>query len=451
MNDEVFTEDLDVASAQTRNDLAALLRIIHLRADRPSLRSLEARTRHDRTPLSKTVVSEMLRGTRFPRKAVMVSFLRTCGVREEMLEPWRRTWDRVAPSEQDRGSYELPDKPRQMASEVAQVGELAARDRTGEPEAPIAHAPVPRGTVAGPVTPQVRQSRNQTGQRAAGRGGPGPLVRRRELGGRLRTLRVNAGMTIEQVASRLLCSPSKVSRMETGFRSVTLRDIRDLCDLYQVTDISQRDYLMELGREGRRQGWWQTYDVPYGTYIGLEADATSICSHEVTVIPGLLQTADYARAMLQAASPVSDPHRIEQRVTIRLTRQRILSQQDPPHFHVIMDEAALRRIVGHPAVMKAQLHHIVERSSLPNVTIQVIPYDAGAYPALDSSFTILEFPSPMSGMVYLEGTFGFMFVERPQDFERYKNIFRNMQIIAADSRETIALIGKVSKELEKKL
>ena len=101
--------------------------------------------------------------------------------------------------------------------------------------------------------------------------------------------------------------------------------------------------------------------------------------------------------------------------------------------------------------MKAQLDHIVERSSLPNVTIQVIPYDAGAYPALDSSFTILEFPSPMPGMVYLEGTFGFMFVERPQDFERYKNIFRNMQIIAADSRETIALIGKVRKELEKKI
>lgn len=394
MNDEVFTEDLDVVSVQTRNDLAALLRIIHLRADRPSLRSLEARTRHDRNPLSKTVVSEMLRGARFPRKAVMVSFLRTCGVREEILESWRRAWDRVAASEQDRAFYQLPDKPGRVASGVAQGAEPAARGRTGQSEVPIAHAHVPQGTVAEPVGPEASQSRDQTGQGAVGRGGPGPLIRRRELGGRLRTLRVNAGMTIEQVASRLLCSPSKVSRMETGFRAVTLRDIRDLCNLYQVTDTSQRDYLMELGREGRRQGWWQTYDVPYGTYIGLEADATSICSHEITVIPGLLQTADYARALLEAVSPVSDPQRIEQRVTIRLTRQRILSQQDPPNFHVIIDEAALRRIVGHPAVMKAQLDHIVERSSLPNVTIQVIPYDAGAYPALDSSFTILEFPVP---------------------------------------------------------
>ena len=237
-----------------------------------------------------------------------------------------------------------------------------------------------------------------------------------------------------------------MSRMETGFRPVAARDVRDLCDLYQVDD-SQRQYLMKLSREGRRQGWWQSYDVPYATYIGLEADAIAIDMFPAAMMPGLLQNADYARAILKNSGTDQDHEAIEQGVAVRLTRQRLLIQDNPPQFRVIMDEAALRRIVGGPLVMKAQLNQIIEKSSLPNVNVRIIPCDVGAYPALDSSFTILELPMPMPGVVYVEGLFGNVSLERPQDVERYRRIFQDMQLIAATEEKSIALIAEVIRDL----
>jgi len=212
-------------------------------------------------------------------------------------------------------------------------------------------------------------------------------------------------------------------------------------------DDTQREYLMELSREGRRQGWWQSYDVPYATFIGLEADATAIDTYHATIVPGLLQTAYYAHALIKVGRLAPSPEIIEQRVTLRLTRQRLLTQDTPPQLHVIIDEAALRRIIGSPSVMKAQLDQIIEKSSLPNVAVQVIPYDTGAYPALDSSFTILELPGPMPRIIYVEGLFGSIYLEQRQEVERYQDIFQDMQLIAATGQKSIALITKASRDL----
>lgn len=453
MNDDLFTVDLDIASARTRSQLAALLRTIHLRADRPSLRTLEAMTRHENTPLTKTVVSEMLKGTRFPRKAVMISFLRACGVPEDKMAPWHRAWERAAaseqnltqvamnpPSAQDNKKPDSSPRPTTLRAPEQMDGHHIRRTQTEPSAGRISVLREARSQQ--PPDPAIQSSRGGTT--------PGPLICRRELGRLMRALRTNAEMTIDQVAAKLLISPSKVSRIETGFRSVPLRDVRDLCDLYQVIG-SERDYLLELAREGRRQGWWQSYDLPYAPYVGLEAGSTSINVYHATVVPGLLQTADYARAIAERATPLGGPDRIEKTVGARLRRQRLLTQAEPPRLHVIIDEAVLRRIVGHPAIMKAQLESIVEKTRLANVTVQVIPYEIGAYPALDSSFTILDLPSPTPGIVYVEGLFGFIYIQEQRDIERFRQVFFEVQEIAAGEQESIELIVAASKELNRML
>jgi transcriptional regulator with XRE-family HTH domain len=448
MNDDVFTGDLDLASVQTRAQLASLLRTVHVRADRPSLRVLEAKTRRDPAPLSKTAVSEMLKGARFPRKAVMVSFLRACGVSEEMIEPWRRGWERLAVAGQDQGYSQVADERDRGPAGAAQAADPPRADHPGEPSLSAAREDVPRAGTAALPGPEVEEPRDPGSHRVSARAAPGPLARRRELGALLRDLRSRAGLTIEQVAESLLCSPSKVSRMETGFRSGTLRDIRDLCDLYKVRDSSQREYLMELAREGKRQGWWQSHDLPFGfgTYVGLEADATSIRSYNAVILPGLLQTEDYARAVLKGARG-STSEWIEELVAVRLRRQGILSQDFPTQLYAVIDEAALRRVVGSPEVMKAQLAHMLEQASLANIVVQVIPYSAGAYEGVDSSFSILELPVPMHEIAYAEGIFGFIYLERPQDVERCQRVFLDMQAVALSARESVALISEISVEL----
>lgn len=165
---------------------------------------------------------------------------------------------------------------------------------------------------------------------------------------------------------------------------------------------AERDHLMELARESKKQGWWQPYDVPYSTYIGLEAEAVSIKAYHPTTVDGLLQTADYARALYTTLTGFS-AEAIEQEVEARLIRQRLLTEADPPCAWFIMDEAALHRVVGGPATMRAQLEQLFEVARLPNVAIQVIPYEAGAYSAMESSFTTLEFAAPVESVVYIEG------------------------------------------------
>jgi transcriptional regulator with XRE-family HTH domain len=252
---------------------------------------------------------------------------------------------------------------------------------------------------------------------------------------------MEADMTIEQVAERLLCSPSKVSRMETGLRGTSQRDIRDLCAVYNVTDPAQRDRLAALAREGREQAWWQPYDLPfpYATYIGLEAEAAVISDYDPGVVPGLLQTPDYARAIHEGSLPrLADPE-IEARIQIRVNRQKILTRANPPPpaYRVVIDESVLHRVIGGPAVMHAQLEYLIEAGELPNLTIQVLSYNAGAHPALDSTFTLLDFETPVPPVVYVEGLVGYLYLERPQDARRYRTIFELLQAKALSPRESV--------------
>jgi transcriptional regulator with XRE-family HTH domain len=272
-----------------------------------------------------------------------------------------------------------------------------------------------------------------------------PTVRRRELGALLRAMRTEAGMTVEQVAEALLVSPSKISRLETGQRGASARDIRDLLALYGVTDAGLREHLSMIAREGKQQAWWQPYDLPYATYVGLEAEATVISDFESGVVPGLLQTSDYARAVHEAVMPRLSPAVIEQRIEARRTRQSILTRDDePPKLRAIADEAILHRVVGGPAVMAAQLDHVIQVCERPNVTMQVIPYAAGAHPALDSTFILLTFAPPMPGVVYVDGLVGQVYLERPQDVQRYTQIFDRLLTFSLGEQASLDLMAKVS-------
>lgn len=278
-----------------------------------------------------------------------------------------------------------------------------------------------------------------------------PTVRRRELGAVLRGLRTGKGLTVDQVAEVLMCSSSKVSRMETGQRGATLRDVRDLCDLYGVTDQAERDRLMTLAKEGKQQSWWQAYDLPYSTYVGLEAEAKSIKDYDSAVIPGLLQTSSYARALQQVPVPGQStdglsPDVVDQRVEERLRRQQLLYRaEEPLRLWSILDEAALHRPVGGPAVMEEQLKRLIDASQMQNVTIQIVPYSVGAHPALDSTFNILEFAPGVPTVVYVEGLVGWIYLERPNEVERYHLVFERLTEIALSTEESVDLIAKIGR------
>jgi transcriptional regulator with XRE-family HTH domain len=270
-----------------------------------------------------------------------------------------------------------------------------------------------------------------------------PTVRRRELGSLLRALRNARGMTVEQVAGELLCSPSKVSRMETGQRGATARDIRDLCDLYQVTDPAERERLATLAAEGKKQGWWQSYELvgDFTAYVGLEQAALSMKHFACLTVNGLVQTPAYARAMHVVGFEDFTPARIEELLEVRMRRQQLLDRQPPLRLHLVFDEAMLHRVVGSPAVMAEQLGHLVGLAKSPHITIQVIPSSYGAHPAMDSNFTILEFDHPAPNVVYVEGLVGWVYLERQQDLDRYNLVFERLCNMALNSKDSIKLIA----------
>jgi transcriptional regulator with XRE-family HTH domain len=273
-----------------------------------------------------------------------------------------------------------------------------------------------------------------------------PTLRRRELGARLRGLRLEQGLTVDQVAELLLCSPSKVSRMETGQRGATQRDIRDLCRIYGVAQEAQVASMMELAKEGKQQGWWQSYELDYfATYVGLEQAATWLCYYQSSIVPGLLQTPEYARAMHQGSLPAEfTTERADALIEVRLRRQQVLTTRDPLlRLEAIIDEAVLHRVVGSSGVMAAQLRHLVEVGNMPNVTLRAIPFGAGAHPAMDNMFNILEFGDVAPRVVYVEGLMGWLFIEKERDVARYEQILEHLREIALDPKETIDLISKI--------
>jgi transcriptional regulator with XRE-family HTH domain len=275
-------------------------------------------------------------------------------------------------------------------------------------------------------------------------GSGSPTVRRRELGALLRKLRTDRQLKIEDVARELECSPSKISRMETGHRGASNRDIRDLCDLYGVAD-EQRRSLTELASEGKQRAWWQPLGLPYSTYVGLEDEAERICDYGLAYIPGLLQTADYARAIVEAAVPPWPPDIVEQRVNGRIVRQQILTRsQNPPLFQAVIDESVLHRVVGSLHVMRGQLRRLLEASELPNVDLRIVPYAAGALPAGNNKFIILTFAQPaVPDVVFVEGLTGDLYLEDEQDVEVYTTTFWALNKLAANVERTQEIIRSI--------
>ncbi|MET9845664.1 helix-turn-helix domain-containing protein [Streptomyces ossamyceticus] len=275
-----------------------------------------------------------------------------------------------------------------------------------------------------------------------------PTVRRRRLGQELRRLRELKGMTAEEVAERLLVSQSKISRLENGRRSISQRDVRDLCGVYEVEDQRVVDSLMQMAKDSRQQGWWHAFgDVPYSVYIGLETDAASLRVYDPQVVPGLLQTRPYAEALIAGALPETMPGDIDKRVQVRMRRQeRISAPESPLRLWTVLDEAALRRVVGNRSLMREQLEYLVEQSQLPHVTVQVIPFDLGAHPGLNGQYAILEFPDASdSSVVYIEGVTSDLYLEKPADVQKYSVMYEHLRAQALNvdqSRQFIADIAK---------
>ncbi|QNT94669.1 XRE family transcriptional regulator [Streptomyces griseofuscus] len=257
-----------------------------------------------------------------------------------------------------------------------------------------------------------------------------PTVRRRRLGQELRKLREQKNMTAEEVAERLLVSQSKISRLENGRRSISQRDVRDLCGVYEVEDQRVVDSLMEMARDSRQQGWWHTFgDIPYSVYIGLETDAESLRVYEPQIVTGLLQTPAYAEALVRGALPETSAAEIEKRVGVRMRRQeRITTENDPLRLWIVLDEAALHRVVGGKRVMREQLEHPLKLSELPHVTVQVMPFEVGAHPGLNGQYAILEFADAAdSSVVYLEGVTSDLYLEKAQDVQKYAVMYEHLR------------------------
>jgi transcriptional regulator with XRE-family HTH domain len=269
------------------------------------------------------------------------------------------------------------------------------------------------------------------------------MVRGRRLAAELRRLREAAGLTCDDVAARMDCSASKISRIETGRVLVTPRDVRDLLAIYGVAD-DQRERLIQLARESRQKGWWQDYasvEPHLATYLGMESQASDIRQHAAG-IPTLLQTEDYARAVITGgrAGAGRYPGPADQMVAMLIERQR-LAAASPPKVWVVMDEAALRRQVGGREVIRGQIRHLIELSATPTVFLQLIPFSSGAHVAMNLPFVVLGFPDAddpdVVGIGYATGV---LWIEDTAEVDRYNVMFRHLQAAALPFGDSAALM-----------
>ena len=274
-------------------------------------------------------------------------------------------------------------------------------------------------------------------------------IQRRRLGVELRNIREQAELTIEEVARKLECSDSKVSRIETGQVSATPRDVRDMLDIYKV-DREQRDALVQLAREARHRGWWEAYsDTPVVPLVGLETAARQILEYEAMVVPGLLQTWEYARAAIRAAIPDLLPERVDRWAELRMARQSLFTQNDPPEFVAVLDECLLRRPVGGREILRDQLRHLTDAATLPTVTLQVLPLEAGAHAALSGAFTIYRFAEETDpDVVYLELARGEpYYIESAREVRRYVGAFERLRATALSPDESAAFLAELPGKL----
>jgi transcriptional regulator with XRE-family HTH domain len=283
-------------------------------------------------------------------------------------------------------------------------------------------------------------------------GGGGPTVRRIMLGSQLRRLREAKGVTREEAGYYIRGSESKISRLELGRVSFKERDVEDLLTLYGVTDEAERAPFLAMVREANQQGWWQSFSevLPnwFQPYIGLEESASLIRSYELQFIPGLLQTEDYARAVISQGSRGIARDVIDARVNVRMSRQKVLTRENAPRLWVVIDEAALRRPIGGSKIMKAQIEHLIELMGTPSLTLQVMPFDFGGHAAEGGAFSILRFPdSDVPDVVYIEVLGGANYLDKREDVDRYMEAMDRLCVDSTTPARTADVLRKIASAL----
>lgn len=280
----------------------------------------------------------------------------------------------------------------------------------------------------------------------------GPTVRRRRLGAELRRLREAHSLKLEEVAEKLGLAASTLSRIETGKAPTKSAYLTAMLAMYEVDDPGARKVLVDMAREGHRKGWWSIYDdvLPSGfdIYVGLEAEASGLRSYETDVVHGLLQTTDYALAVLRELRPRDTEEQLQRVVDMRMQRQRLLDQDPPLDLWLILDEGAIRRNVGGSEVMRHQLQQLVQASRWANVTLQILSFASGAHAGLTGPFAILEFPERTdSDVAYTESVGGMIYLEKDREVRACVEAFDRMRAAALSPVASVDLIQQVSGEL----
>jgi transcriptional regulator with XRE-family HTH domain len=270
-----------------------------------------------------------------------------------------------------------------------------------------------------------------------------PTVQRRRLAAELRRLREAADLTIEQAAQEAKLSKSTLSRIENGQVGVQPRTVATLLKHYGVADVDAAG-LIQLARDARQHGWWYDYSgsMPkwFAGYVAFEDEATQLRVYDIQLVNGLLQTPDYARAVIAAQFPEDPAEKIDERVELRMARQKILERERPPRLWIVLDEAALLRPIGGSHVMAAQLERIVEIGQLPTVTIQVLPFAQGAHLGMGVAFTIMDFSGNDPSVVYLENLSGALFLDRQYHVETHGLAFDHLRAVALSPTDSATLL-----------
>lgn len=285
-------------------------------------------------------------------------------------------------------------------------------------------------------------------------GAGGPTVLRILLGSQLRKLREANGVTREAAGWEIRASESKISRMELGRVGFKERDVADLLTLYGVTDKAEREALLSLARQANTQGWWQRFSdvLPnwFQPYLGLESSAAMIRTYEVQFVPGLLQSRDYARAVVMIGHGNAGLDEIDRRVDVRMARQQLLTRPGAPHFWAVLDEAVLHRPIGGRTVMRTQIAALIDAAKLPNVTIQVVPFSAGGHAAAGGAFSILRFPdAELPDVVYMEQLTSSLYLDKRDDVDQYAAAMERLCVEAEPPDRTLALLERVLREYDK--
>ena len=282
--------------------------------------------------------------------------------------------------------------------------------------------------------------------------GSGSMVRRILLGSQLRRLREGKGISREDAGYTIRASESKISRMELGRVSFKERDVTDLLSLYGVDDETERAALVNLVREANQAGWWHSFSdaMPnwFQTYVGLEEAAALIRTYQVQFIPGLLQTEDYARAIMLLNRPNLDSGEVDRRINVRTRRQKLLADGNGPRLWAVVDEAALRRPVGGPAVMKLQVQRLIDAAEMPNVVVQVMPFRFGGHAAESGAFTILRFPEQdLPDVVYLEQLTSALYLDKRDDVDQYIQVMERLSVDSLTPESSVELLSALLKEM----